>query len=69
MEGQLRRSRRANDFPYYLELPSPSLTQMRSTVKGHDRYVPRARFGLGSLALALALLVGAAWGIALLVLS
>lgn len=62
--SQLRASRRKDDFPYYIHLPSPNETQMRSAVKGEDRYVPRR--DNWKLAIGLTLLIGGLYGLFLL---
>jgi len=48
---------------YFLELPTPNITQMRSTVRGDDRY---RRYPIWFPALAIALLIGAVYGLVLL---
>ena len=60
--SQLRESRRANDYKFYIQLPSPNETQMRSAVKGDDR--PR-RDNI-KLAIALTLIIGGLYGLILL---
>ena len=62
--SQLRESRRSGDFKYYIDLSTPSETQMRSAVKGDDRYVPR-RDNL-KLAIALTMIIGGLYGLILL---
>ena len=58
LNTELKESRRKEDFKYYIALPTPSETQMRSAVKGNDRYTPSSS-PVWKLALALALIFGA----------
>ena len=65
--SQLRESRRAGDYKYYIDLSTPNETQMRSAVKGEDKQLPR-RDGW-KLAIALTLIVGGLYGLLLLWMS
>jgi len=62
LNTELRLSRRKEDFKYYIALPAPNETQMRSAIKGDDRYVPRRS---NSLAIAVTCLLALVFGIAL----
>lgn len=62
--SQLRESRRKNDYKYYIELPAPNITQVRSAVKGEDRKVPRR--DPKKLLIALTGIIGGLYGLWLL---
>lgn len=62
--SQLRESRRKGDFKFFIDLSTPSETQMRSAVKGEDRYVPRR--DNRKLAVAITLLIACGYGFFLL---
>lgn len=74
-------NRRKGDFPYYLDVSNARVdkcrtayfpvneVQMKNVVRGGNRVVSRPRFGIGTLAIALALLIGGVYGLILLVVS